>query len=312
MFQPTALLSYHLPDFDYRYRRVFFRADMWSHMCELPWWFSVSLQQRLHLVWTGPLWRWVCTQDKLSGTRGALSAEGAQKPSARRWCFPFPPQISMNAAWTMVVVSTAVRTLWGDLNAFAILAISSTGTRRTVLVSHLGSWEANQLNAVAWYNNPYRWNTWGIKTGDTFDSLLFLCTFLSLGFHVLMSSILDAVRTFVLPSGPTFVLMQNAVFCLWFWVFFLVSFTLEFCSDFHLEAQGLPPATLPSKPTLNCSKQEGGDRCFLTCQSQVHISSGEFMHPPSLCQDRVCVEHSMITGLQDCTDSLWRQPMMTL
>uniref|UniRef100_A0AAX7U3G4 Signal peptide, CUB and EGF-like domain-containing protein 2 n=1 Tax=Astatotilapia calliptera TaxID=8154 RepID=A0AAX7U3G4_ASTCA len=35
----------------------------------------------------------------------------------------------------------------------------------------------------------------------------------------------------------------------------------------------------PSKPTLNCSKQEGGDRCFLTCQSQVHISSGELVEP---------------------------------
>uniref|UniRef100_A0A4W6D140 Signal peptide, CUB and EGF-like domain-containing protein 3 n=1 Tax=Lates calcarifer TaxID=8187 RepID=A0A4W6D140_LATCA len=35
----------------------------------------------------------------------------------------------------------------------------------------------------------------------------------------------------------------------------------------------------PSKPTLNCSKQEGGDRCFLTCQSQVHISSGELAEP---------------------------------
>lgn len=56
----------------------------------------------------------------------------------------------------MAVVSTAVRTPWGDLNAFAILAISSTGTRRTVLVSHLGLREANQLNAVAWYNNPHR------------------------------------------------------------------------------------------------------------------------------------------------------------
>uniref|UniRef100_A0AAQ5Z103 Signal peptide, CUB and EGF-like domain-containing protein 2 n=1 Tax=Amphiprion ocellaris TaxID=80972 RepID=A0AAQ5Z103_AMPOC len=42
------------------------------------------------------------------------------------------------------------------------------------------------------------------------------------------------------------------------------------------EAEGLPSANPPSKPTLNCSKQEGGDRCFLTCQSQVHISSGEF------------------------------------
>lgn len=42
-----------------------------------------------------------------------------------------------------------------------------------------------------------------------------------------------------------------------------------------IEAEGFPPAAPPSKPTLNCSKQEGGDRCFLTCQSQVHISSGE-------------------------------------
>uniref|UniRef100_A0A3Q3X3C6 Protein CEGP1 n=1 Tax=Mola mola TaxID=94237 RepID=A0A3Q3X3C6_MOLML len=42
-----------------------------------------------------------------------------------------------------------------------------------------------------------------------------------------------------------------------------------------VETEGLPPATPPSKPTLNCSKQEGGDRCFLTCQSQVHISSGD-------------------------------------
>uniref|UniRef100_A0A672JBW8 Signal peptide, CUB and EGF-like domain-containing protein 2 n=1 Tax=Salarias fasciatus TaxID=181472 RepID=A0A672JBW8_SALFA len=43
-----------------------------------------------------------------------------------------------------------------------------------------------------------------------------------------------------------------------------------------IEAEGLPPTKPPSKPTLNCSKQEGGDRCFLTCQSQVHISSGLF------------------------------------
>ncbi|KAG8001567.1 DENN domain-containing protein 5A [Nibea albiflora] len=44
-----------------------------------------------------------------------------------------------------------------------------------------------------------------------------------------------------------------------------------------IEAEGLPPANPPSKPTLNCSKLEGGDRCFLTCQSQVHISSGPEM-----------------------------------
>lgn len=66
--------------------------------------------------------------------------------------------------------------------------------------------------------------------------------------------------------------MQDADFLVCLFVF-----TLEFCSDFHLEAQGFPPAHPPSKPTLNCSKQGGGDRCFLTCQSQVHISSGEFI-----------------------------------
>lgn len=82
----------------------------------------------------------------------------------------------------------------------------------------------------------------------------------------------DAARTVVVPSGPAFALMWDVPFF----------FTLEFCSDFHLEAQGLPPANPHSKPTLNCSKQEGGDRCFLTCQSQVHISSGELMRPRSL------------------------------
>uniref|UniRef100_A0A672MX38 Signal peptide, CUB and EGF-like domain-containing protein 2 n=1 Tax=Sinocyclocheilus grahami TaxID=75366 RepID=A0A672MX38_SINGR len=34
----------------------------------------------------------------------------------------------------------------------------------------------------------------------------------------------------------------------------------------------VPP---PARPTLNCSKQGGGELCYLTCQSQVHISSGE-------------------------------------
>uniref|UniRef100_A0A665VWD1 Signal peptide, CUB and EGF-like domain-containing protein 2 n=1 Tax=Echeneis naucrates TaxID=173247 RepID=A0A665VWD1_ECHNA len=48
-------------------------------------------------------------------------------------------------------------------------------------------------------------------------------------------------------------------------------------------AEGLPSTNPPSKPTLNCSKQEGGDRCFLTCQSQVHISSGELLWAWSLC-----------------------------
>uniref|UniRef100_A0AAV2LN63 Signal peptide, CUB and EGF-like domain-containing protein 2 n=1 Tax=Knipowitschia caucasica TaxID=637954 RepID=A0AAV2LN63_KNICA len=41
-----------------------------------------------------------------------------------------------------------------------------------------------------------------------------------------------------------------------------------------IETESLPPAKTSTKPTLNCSKQEGGDRCSLTCQSQVHISSG--------------------------------------
>ncbi|XP_047218352.1 signal peptide, CUB and EGF-like domain-containing protein 2 [Girardinichthys multiradiatus] len=41
-----------------------------------------------------------------------------------------------------------------------------------------------------------------------------------------------------------------------------------------IKAEGLTPANLPSKPTLNCSKQHGGDLCFLNCKSQVHISSG--------------------------------------
>ncbi|CDQ82164.1 unnamed protein product [Oncorhynchus mykiss] len=41
-----------------------------------------------------------------------------------------------------------------------------------------------------------------------------------------------------------------------------------------IEAEGFPATKPPSKPTLNCSRQEGGDRCYLTCQSQVHITSG--------------------------------------
>lgn len=100
----------------------------------------------------------------------------------------------------------------------------------------------------------------------------------------------DAVRTVVVPSGPAFALMWTVPFL-----------TLEFCSDSHLEAQGLPPANPHSKPTLNCSKQEGGDRCFLTCQSQVHISSGELMRPHSHGHDRVCLELYMITGLLQST-----------
>lgn len=62
------------------------------------------------------------------------------------------------------------------------------------------------------------------------------------------------------------IVLQSNTFC----------FTFEFCCGFHLEAEGLTPANPLSKPTLNCSKQQGGDRCFLTCQSQVHIRSGEY------------------------------------
>uniref|UniRef100_A0A8C7TXA7 Protein CEGP1 n=1 Tax=Oncorhynchus mykiss TaxID=8022 RepID=A0A8C7TXA7_ONCMY len=44
-----------------------------------------------------------------------------------------------------------------------------------------------------------------------------------------------------------------------------------------IEAEGFPATKPPSKPTLNCSRQEGGDRCYLTCQSQVHITSGDVL-----------------------------------
>uniref|UniRef100_A0A8C5B5Q1 Signal peptide, CUB and EGF-like domain-containing protein 2 n=1 Tax=Gadus morhua TaxID=8049 RepID=A0A8C5B5Q1_GADMO len=43
-----------------------------------------------------------------------------------------------------------------------------------------------------------------------------------------------------------------------------------------IETEGFALSTPTSRPTLNCSKQGGGDRCSLTCQSQVHISSGEW------------------------------------
>ncbi|XP_035273026.1 signal peptide, CUB and EGF-like domain-containing protein 2 isoform X3 [Anguilla anguilla] len=53
-----------------------------------------------------------------------------------------------------------------------------------------------------------------------------------------------------------------------------VGFKLHWNKKDCVEAEGVPPAQPPAKATLNCSRQEGGDRCFLTCQSQVHISSG--------------------------------------
>ncbi|MCJ8737302.1 hypothetical protein PDJAM_G00022190 [Pangasius djambal] len=41
-----------------------------------------------------------------------------------------------------------------------------------------------------------------------------------------------------------------------------------------IEADGSPVLTVPVRPTLNCSKHGGAEHCFLTCQSQVNISSG--------------------------------------
>ncbi|RXN21616.1 signal CUB and EGF-like domain-containing 2 [Labeo rohita] len=41
-----------------------------------------------------------------------------------------------------------------------------------------------------------------------------------------------------------------------------------------IEAEDSPLVPPPARPTLNCSKQGGGELCYLTCQSQVHISSG--------------------------------------
>uniref|UniRef100_A0A669BVJ4 Signal peptide, CUB and EGF-like domain-containing protein 2 n=1 Tax=Oreochromis niloticus TaxID=8128 RepID=A0A669BVJ4_ORENI len=65
-----------------------------------------------------------------------------------------------------------------------------------------------------------------------------------------------------------------------------------------IEAEGLSPAQPPSKPTLNCSKQEGGDRCFLTCQSQVHISSGELVES-DLSYGNLGMKSQVIAGVQD-------------
>uniref|UniRef100_A0A674A5I4 Signal peptide, CUB domain, EGF-like 2 n=1 Tax=Salmo trutta TaxID=8032 RepID=A0A674A5I4_SALTR len=69
--------------------------------------------------------------------------------------------------------------------------------------------------------------------------------------------------------------------------------------------------TPPSKPTLNCSRQEGSDRCYLTCQSQVHITSGELsvtttttigLHPkwhpiPFILHNFLCVSVYFSTGM---------------
>lgn len=100
------------------------------------------------------------------------------------------------------------------------------------------SWFMRDASAMAWYDDPSRLNTGkragGMKTGDTFDSLLFLFTFLPLGFLV-TSSALDAVRTSVLP---VFVCC-----CCRMYFFF---FTLEFCFDFQR-----PRVYLRQPPPLN-------------------------------------------------------------
>uniref|UniRef100_A0A8C6KLL5 Signal peptide, CUB domain, EGF-like 2 n=1 Tax=Nothobranchius furzeri TaxID=105023 RepID=A0A8C6KLL5_NOTFU len=49
-------------------------------------------------------------------------------------------------------------------------------------------------------------------------------------------------------------------------------------------------------PTLNCSKQQGRDRCFLTCQSQVHISSGEL--------SRTSKQHDMLKKSSSTLEAL--------
>ncbi|XP_072515941.1 signal peptide, CUB and EGF-like domain-containing protein 2 isoform X1 [Salminus brasiliensis] len=41
-----------------------------------------------------------------------------------------------------------------------------------------------------------------------------------------------------------------------------------------VEADGFSAVAAPAKPTLNCSKHGGAEHCYLTCQSQVNISSG--------------------------------------
>lgn len=99
----------------------------------------------------------------------------------------------MNAVWTMVVVSRVVRTPWVDLNAFAILAISYTGTKRTALVSQCFFLCLRHICClvsleIMWH--PTFWNkSRGTKTGDTLNSVLFIFPFNSpsLGFLALVS-----------------------------------------------------------------------------------------------------------------------------
>lgn len=75
----------------------------------------------------------------------------------------------------MAVVSRVVRTLWVDLNAFVIQAISYTGTKRTALVSQRLRREPHMSSALV----PSLWRLcdtkmWGTKTGDTLNSVLLL------------------------------------------------------------------------------------------------------------------------------------------
>lgn len=174
---------------------------MWSHMCEPPWWFSVSLQQRLHHVWTGPLRRWVyilgggrCTQQVERNTRMLRLDRCRIKKQIKvtaATCFifqshnsdphPVCSQISTNAAWTMAAASTVVRTPWADLNVFAILATGCTGTRRTASVSqHL-------LRCERFWKCVWPCVFWTQKTSGTKNRRYFefwsLC--FSLNFHPL-------------------------------------------------------------------------------------------------------------------------------
>lgn len=151
-------------------------------------------------------------------------------------------------------------------------------------------WQAHLLSAVVlslwkWCNERvykiphFGLKTWGTKTGDTLNSVLFSLQFSVTWFScawVKHPKCFDGVGAFRMLDFLCLISM-----CLFLIVtiksvlFYLGSFVVVF----YLEAEVLPPTKPPSKPTLNCSKQEGGDRCFLTCQSQVHISSGELVVP---------------------------------
>ena len=154
----------------------------------------------------------------------------------------------------MAAASRAVRTPWVDLNASAILAISCTGTERTALVSCCCSVCGTNLMQIC--ETSFCTKTWGQKTGDTLNSALFLFNSPSLDFTSVLSETPKVQRSCGSgrDAGPGRAGPGRASWAQWK-VFFL---TLEFCCGFHLEAEGVPPANPPSKPTLNCSKQGGG------------------------------------------------------